>query len=118
MTQPRHEFWRPITPIAGEPIPEGAQYESGEPGEGQWFFFGAAYQQHFAACHLRMKWRSRVEVIPLDVAVEAVLQNAVVNPNIGKGLWQVFISGGEVIESSRFESLRLHVIDHLRKAAQ
>ena len=114
MTQPRHEFWRPITPVVGEPIPEGAQYESGEPGEGQWFFFGAAYQQHFAACHLRMKWRSRVEVIPLDVAVEAICGNADCLPD----RWSVRIGGDEIASNISFADFREAVTEALRKAAQ
>jgi hypothetical protein len=109
---PRYEFWRPITPVEGERIPPGAQYQERD---GSW---DGSCNSMFHWMHLNWSWRVPVEVIPLDVAVNVVLQNAVVNPNIGEGLWQVFI-GGEVIESNRFEAgLRLIVTEALRKAAQ
>ena len=112
MTQPRYEFWRPITPVLRFEIPDQAEFY--DPMHEKWC---PRRDSLFDESQLELQWRVPVEVIPLDVAVNVVLQNAVVNPNIGKGLWQVFI-GGEVIESNRFESLHLLVIDHLRKAAQ
>ena len=108
MTQPRYEFWRPITPVEGEPIPDGAGMSS----DG-WQYIQA--RGVFRDLDRRYHWRVPVEVIPLDVAVEAVCSNATVYPP--GCTWSVIV-GNEAVIAGNYPDLVELVRDALRKAAQ
>lgn len=77
MYEPRYEFWRPITPVFGEPIPAGAVFLNNRRVSGQCWQHPSvmSFQKH----HLDWKWRVPVEVVPLDVAVDAIYCNAGLN---------------------------------------
>ena len=66
----RTQFWRTITPVEGEPIPDGAEYlRVGDP-LGKW---KQPVDSEFTEMYSRLEWRVPVECVPLDVAVEALL---------------------------------------------
>lgn len=70
MTQPRYEFFRDITPVLGEPIPSSAEFcETND----EWWH---SAHNRFEQDDFGYDWRVPVEVIPLDVAVEAIACNA------------------------------------------
>ena len=106
MTQPRYEFWRTITPVLGEPIPSSAEFcETND----EWWH---SAHNRFAEDDFGYDWRVPVEVIPLEVAVEALLCAATVD----RGKFSVWTSR-KLIADSRDE-LKVIVTEYLRKAAK
>lgn len=73
------QFWRTITPVIGEPIPEGAEcyrpvprtVSNMEPGE----WTDVHSRGCFTSASLSYRWRVPREVVPLDVAVNVIIDN-------------------------------------------
>jgi hypothetical protein len=74
---PRYEFWRPITPVLGEPIPAGAMFLNDRRVSRSCWQHPAVVT--FRKHHLDWRWKVPVEVVPLEVAVDAVYCNAGLN---------------------------------------
>ena len=88
MNEPIYQAWRTITPVEGEPIPKGAEYRLVVP----------------------------VMVIPEDVAVDAIMQNAFeVNSD---NSWIVEIDGQREYRADTKDQLRELVLAKLRGMSQ
>ena len=110
MTNPRYEFWRPITPVLRFEIPDQAEFY--DPMHEKWC---PRRDCLFDESQLELQWRVPVEVIPLDVAVEAVCGNATVYPP--GCTWSVIVSN-KVVTAGNYPDLVELVREALRKAAQ
>ena len=86
-----------------------AKFSSSRNLDDDWYRTGHETFQHG---HLIFRWRVPVEVIPLDVAVEALLCAATVD----RGKFSVWTSR-KLIADSR-DGLKVIVTDYLRKAAK
>lgn len=114
MNEPRYQFWRPIQPVEGQPIPEGAMYRVAQAGCKTWC--PSMTGDTFRDVDRVLEWRVPVEVVPLDLAVDAIMHNAIeVN---GDSCWIVEIDGQREYRADTKKQLRELVIAKLRELLQ
>lgn len=106
------QFWRPIQPVEGQPIPDGAEWSVAD---GEWVpnilpvFNKRNHNRH---------WRVPVEVVPIDLAVDAIIENrAMAKCWRATGQVSVWVSGENLI-ADNLPQLRELVIAKLRELSQ
>lgn len=109
-----NQFWRPIQPVKGQPIPKGAEYKVAQDGCKTWCPAGTG--DTFSDVDRVLEWRVPVEVVPVDLAVDAIMHNAIeVN---GDNYWTVEIDGQREYRANTKEQLRELVVAKLRELSQ
>ncbi len=107
MTEPRYQFWRTIQPVEGQPIPDGAELKL----NGTWY---PETDRVFSGFDERYAYRVPVEVVPIDVVVDAIMHNAI----NGDNYWTVEIDGQRGYRADTKEKLRELVVAKLRELSR
>lgn len=116
MNEPRYEFWRPIQPVEGQPIPDGAAYKIIGC---DWEANSSKHCPVFDRSDRRFEWRVPVEVVPMDLAADAIMQGFQFSEEMRRaGLPHLSVSFAGGLSAKTQEQLRELVIAKLRELSQ
>ncbi len=111
MNKPIYQAWRIITPVEGEPIPDGAEFR--HPDEKR---YHPAYRgERWNGWPVCLEWRAPVPVIPEDVAVDAIMQNRSTTVADQRS---VAVGPGPMLCATNDEQLRELIVAKLRELSQ
>ncbi len=115
MTEPRYRFWRPIQPVEGQPIPEGAMFKHSTDKKWQPAYCG----ERWIGWPADLDWRVPVEVVPIDLAVNAIMQGFQFSEGLrSAGLPHLSVSFAGGLRAKTQEELREMVVAKLRELSQ
>lgn len=115
----RSQFWKPITPVNGQDIPNQSEYRADT--NAKWCDPDLELFPQFDQDDTALQWREPVEACPMSIAVEAIMQNAGFRCGgyVGSGQrsgWNVQL-GSSTLFSESEEKLREMVASRLRELA-
>ncbi len=117
MTEPRYQFWRTIQPVEGQPIPNEAQYRVAQAGCKTWC--PSMTGDTFRDVDKVLEWRVPVEVVPIDLAVDAIVKGSRFSEGFrSAGLPHLAVSFAGGLVARTPEQLRELVITKLRELSQ
>ncbi len=113
MTEPRYQFWRPIQPVEGQPIPDGAMFKHFTDKKWQPAYRG----ERWIGWPADLEWRVPVEAVPIDLAVNLILQNS--DPTVeGVSDGQFRVAIARELHVDTLPALRELVVTKLRELSQ